>query len=297
MDAGTRTFALLWGVWQRARAWTWSVGEICLTLAALFYIGSRDDAWSLRLERKHKICLLVLCGVNGACVVSIAERYGGLFLLWNIFAGCLLAASVMDWWEKMVYRFVWWGAGAAAGLSFVFCGCGGWEEATRKIGEEIGRGMGWEAVAGFVLPLMGFVLLQYLWFSRFYGRADCHAFCVCAAMLAACGYGYADYLTHMAVVFGSLSVIQFCRGNIARNGRLKKPVALVPYIAAAFWACLVAASLCPTYRGFHVTEPVSPSCRGFLGTEPVSSAYRGFLGTFLGTEPLWLDFMFGKWYI
>ncbi|MCM1101958.1 MAG: hypothetical protein NC079_09580 [Clostridium sp.] len=270
---GAGTWACTWlcGVWQRACAWTWSVGEICLTLAALFYIGSRDDAWSLRLERKHKICLLILCGVNGVCTVSAMEQYGGVFLLWNIFAGCLLAASVMDWWEKMVYRFVWWAAGIAAGISLVLFCCGGWEGMTREIGEEIEWGIGWETVTGTVLLLIGFVLLQHLWFSRFYGRADCHAFCVCAVMLAACGYGYADYLTHMAVVFGSLSVIQFCRGNIARNGQLKKPVALVPYITVGFWVRLIAAPLC--------------------------QSYRGFLGTFLVTEPLWLDFMAGKWYI
>jgi hypothetical protein len=134
-------------------------------------------------------------------------------LLLGVFAGCLLAAGIMDWWEQMVYRYVWWTGGvAAAGMFLVF-----------------------HPSIKALLPLGVFAVLQYGIFGRFYGRADCHAFCVCALMMTALRFRFLDYVMHMAVVFAGLTVTQLFRGNVCGNGRLKKPVALVPYIAAGFW--------------------------------------------------------------
>lgn len=186
-------------------------------------MGSRDEEWSLRLSRDNKIVLLILCGVNGCRIAGMRTDFLIIDILRSVFAGCLLAASVMDWWERMVYRFVWWVAGAAAGLSFL------WEY------RDYFREGDLKEVLGVWMPLVGFIALQQLFFSHFYGRADSHAFSVCAVMFAACGGGYVDYLTHMAIAFGGLGVIQLARGNVALNGRLKRPVPLVPYVTAAFW--------------------------------------------------------------
>lgn len=199
------------------------------TVRGLFLLGSRDEQWSLRLTGKDRRRLAFLGALNVICIAGMStgmntdvENLAEIVfwksalwgkIWWSIFAGCLLAAAVMDWWERMVYRFVWLAAGAAAGL--LLCG-------------KICDGTVW-------LHLIIYVVLQELFFARFYGRADCHAFCVCAAMLTVLGMSFRDYLIHMALVFGSLTLIQGMRGNITKNGQLRSPVPLVPYIVAAFW--------------------------------------------------------------
>ena len=217
--------------YENLQPWTWIVCAVVLfsTVGGLFFVGSRDEKWSLRLTRGGRCRLALLCILNVICIEGAgvgAESVTGIVswesvlwkkILWNIFAGCLLAAVVMDWWEQMVYRFVWWAAGAVAGLLLLERICYDTDQLER------------------MMLLVLFVLMQELFFARFYGRADCHAFCVCAAMLAVRGLGFRDYLMHMALVFGGLTLIQMIRGNIAGNGQLRIPVPLVPYIAAAFW--------------------------------------------------------------
>ena len=142
-------------------------------------------------------------------------------MLWNLgatlFGGSMLAACIMDLREQMVYRFVWLIAGGAAGGLVVLRAI--------HIGLEVGG----------LEELILFVCLQQLWFCKFYGRADCHAFCVCAVALLSMGLGIKDWLMHMLSTFLGLLVIQLVRRNLKRNGKLKKPVPLIPYITVAFW--------------------------------------------------------------
>lgn len=201
-----------------------SAGIIVGTMAGVFLVGRRDVEWSLRLTTVHKAILAVVCGGNAICIMLMGEDSFLEVMLWSIFGGCLMAASVMDWWEQMVYRFVWWAAGTAAGMLLLLK----WHDAALPAGERSGG-------LGSLCSLMGFAALQELVFARCYGRADCHAFCVCALMLSIRGQGFAGYVFHMAIVFGGLTLVQLLRGNIARNGQLRKPVSLVPYIAVAFW--------------------------------------------------------------
>ncbi len=140
--------------------------------------------------------------------------------LWNLgvvlFGGSLLVAGIMDLREQMVYRFVWLIAGLAAGLLIAVRIC------------EM------DLTVDVFCELILYVVLQQLWFSRFYGRADCHAFCVCAAASTAMGGDIKDWLVHMLITFVGLSVVQLVRRNVERNGKLKKPVPLIPYITLAF---------------------------------------------------------------
>lgn len=142
-------------------------------------------------------------------------------LLWNLgltlFIGSLLVACIMDLWEQMVYRFVWLIAGGAAGLLL----------ASRMIETSFEVGVFWELIL--------FIGIQQLWFSRFYGRADCHAFCVCAATMAPMGLGFKDWVIHMLITFLGLTAVQLVRQNVRVNGKLKEPVPLIPYITVAFW--------------------------------------------------------------
>ncbi|MCM1026199.1 MAG: hypothetical protein NC432_07170 [Roseburia sp.] len=138
--------------------------------------------------------------------------------LWAVIFLCLLAACIMDCKTCMVYNVVWWISGAAALILLVLNG--------RQIPPET------------VFWLGAFAALQEILFSRMYGKADCHGFCVCAAAEASLGIGPAGFLGHMLLAFGLLAVVQAFRRNIGRDGNLKRPVPFLPYITLAFWVLL-----------------------------------------------------------
>lgn len=142
-------------------------------------------------------------------------------ILWNlgitVFGGSMLFACIMDLKEQMVYRFVWLIAGGAAGVLMVLHAL--------DTGFEISR----------LCDLILFFGIQQLWFCRFYGRADCHAFCVCAAVMASMELGFKNWLLHMLNTFLGLSIVQLVRRNVGQDGKLKNPVPLIPYITVAFW--------------------------------------------------------------
>ena len=79
-----------------------------------------------------------------------------------------------------------------------------------------------------------FLLVQQLIMSRAYGRADCHAYSICALGLAGLGLELRDFTAMMLVSFLLLVGIQFLRNNITTTGKLRTPVAFVPYIGAGF---------------------------------------------------------------
>lgn len=95
---------------------------------------------------------------------------------------------------------------------------------------------------GFILALVGpvswpglliFIALQLILFRKMYGESDCLAFIACALYMAVQGKWLLQYLILMAVTFSLLTVIQLLKRNVNRHGNLKKPVPLIPYIAAA----------------------------------------------------------------
>ena len=193
------------------------------SMCGMFGLGSTDKNWSLKLNFMNRAVLLVLCAINALCVMSCGGSSYVVPVLLSIFAGCVLAAAVMDWWEQMVYRFVWWAAGASGVLLLmlkIFC---------------MGDKSGCPDLRDSVYQLCLYIILQQFVFARFYGRADCHAFCVCAIVLTSMGQSFSSYLYHMTIVFLGLALVQLARGNVKLNGKLKEPVPLVPYIAAAFW--------------------------------------------------------------
>lgn len=133
-------------------------------------------------------------------------------LLWVAIAVCFLAACVEDCRTCEVHNLLWWISGAAAGLLLLKSG--------------ISQSLLWELAA--------FCLFQIILFARMYGKADCYAFCVCAAAEASAGFGLQGYLIHMAIAFGILTVIQMLRRNINRKGNLKRAVPFLPYITVSF---------------------------------------------------------------
>lgn len=139
-------------------------------------------------------------------------------LLLEVVMGCLLLACITDCATCQVYRFVWWISGGAA---LLLLNTGGLPDGERLWG------------------LLLFCLLQLIFFSHMYGKGDCHAFCVCAAVEAAAGMGFAGFLIHMLSSFALLAVVQGAKGNINRRGNLKHPVPFLPYITFSFLGILL----------------------------------------------------------
>ena len=87
-----------------------------------------------------------------------------------------------------------------------------------------------------IVAVLVFVMLQQLLFSRMYGKADCHAFSVCA--LAECGnaVGMVGFLLQMFLSVVLLTIVQLFRGNVTPRGRLREPQPFIPYIITAFFS-------------------------------------------------------------
>lgn len=135
--------------------------------------------------------------------------------LWAILWCSLLYGCITDMKSQLVYNFTWWFGGLAAG------------------------GLLWRSLyagqpAAALWDLAVYMILQFGLFSRMYGKADCYAFCVCAIAETALGMGFRDYLVLMLLSLSLLFPVQLLRRNIAKNGNLRKPVAFLPYITAAF---------------------------------------------------------------
>ena len=84
--------------------------------------------------------------------------------------------------------------------------------------------------ADIVINLLVFVVIQMVIFSRLYGGSDCLAYILCAVYLAGGGKNLTDYLLFMLLTVGIELIDQIRKYNIEK-GRLKQPVALIPYIA------------------------------------------------------------------
>ena len=156
--------------------------------------------------------VLLLAALAGAALAS--------GILQAVVVGCLLLACVTDLAMCRVYNFVWWAGGLAAGLCFL-----------TEAGED-------PALFRCLWEWALFCCIQMTLFARFYGRADCYAFCVCAGAEAAMGGGMAGYLLHMLFSLCLLGAVQAVRKNISPRGDLKRPVPFLPYITAVFYLFL-----------------------------------------------------------
>lgn len=196
-----------------------------IVLATVIILGSAK--WLLKVgEEKEKWCgsdriFLYVMAVLGAIVVSDSEQcaeYGQAVRGLRLLAGCLLtggllSAAYMDLKNCWVYNYVWWWCLPWAGT------------------------LGMTANGGFrgIAAVLVFVMLQQTLFSKMYGRADCHAFSVCALAKCGNGAGMVLFLLHMFLSVLLLTIVQLLRGNVTRSGRLRKPQPFIPYIITAFF--------------------------------------------------------------
>lgn len=160
-----------------------------------------------------------------------------IILFLSIIAACLLGASIMDLKTCTVYNYIWWVMGAAGIVRLLVRRVFLESQQIKDVPIErlYIESMGGENVW---ISLFIFILLQELFFCRMYGRADCHGFAACALVGATWGMGLKEHLLHMLIAFGLLGVVQLMKGNVGRNGNLKKPVPFIPYLTVAFWVNL-----------------------------------------------------------
>lgn len=209
--------------------WFGILCTIKASVAGLFWIGSRDAEWDMCLPLWADAVLALICGINSLCILLIGNSCFLKDLLLGWLAGSLIAAAVMDLWNQMVYRFVWWSAGAAMIVIWFLR-----SYTERMAGESTGQIVFY--IIGQVFPgLVLYIIVQQAVFGRLYGRADCHAFSICAVGMAVLGMSFEDFVIHMTLAYLGLTVVQFLSGNVAGGGRLKRPVPFIPYIVAAFW--------------------------------------------------------------
>ncbi len=194
-----------------------------LVKAALFH-SRLDREQNIVLTGRGKLGLLALCAANALVVSHAAGGDPGKNLLLSQISGALLFACVTDCCMQQVYQFTWWWAGAAGILLFLTA-----HPCVSKL-----------FLAG---ELLVFCLLQELIFCRMYGRADCHGFCACATVLLSMGGRLEHCILHTVIAFGMLAVVQGLRGNVGKGGRLRQPVAFLPYITVSFWLLLS----CPAF--------------------------------------------------
>jgi len=128
---------------------------------------------------------------------------------------CLVYASVIDIRTKMVPDIVWW---ILAPASFGVMGL------IRAPAPDV------------MLDCLIVILIQEKVMSRAYGRADSHAFSCCMLMMAFSGIGIEGHILHMSLSLLILVLVQGIGHNIGPGGRLKVPVAYIPYISGSFIA-------------------------------------------------------------
>lgn len=134
------------------------------------------------------------------------------------FWGCLFRAAWEDGKSQMVRRWLWWVAGGAGIVTLL-----------------LRRG----AAPGAWSELACYGVIQFLLFSKMYGKADCHAFLCCGIMMSAYGGGMKDFLWHMLITFSYLGIIQIGKRNVTTKGNLRQPVALIPYVVPAYFTCIL----------------------------------------------------------
>lgn len=210
------------------------MGKILLATVAI--IGSAK--WILKMgEEKERWCgkagiFMYGMAALGAVTVNYSEQcteYGQAvsnlrLLSGSLLAGGLLGAAYMDLRNHWVYNYVWWWCLLWAGI------------------------LGFTANGGYqnIIAVLLFIMLQQFLFSRMYGRADCHAFSVCALAECGTGAGMVMFLMHMLLSVLLLTTVQLFRGNVTPRGRLREPQPFIPYIVAAFFSVAVIESVLRT---------------------------------------------------
>lgn len=221
--------------------WLSFLGGIAYSSAfGLLHFDISQKTW---YERKKERLLLGLAFGNAGIIIVIGEiegrtleicgKYSILYtraeeVLLSLLAGGLLAAAYMDAKSCYVYNYVWWWCLPWAMLLLCLPRNG---QPSDIVAGMIFKGISTRQAAAMAI----FVILQQWLFARMYGRADSHAFTVCA--LTSCRWRgeMLWFLIHMLLAVTLLAIIQLKKGNVTWRGKLRTPEPFVPYIIITFW--------------------------------------------------------------
>ena len=183
----------------------------------------------------NAVIIMVIGQIEETMPVTFGESrmlyLGAEELLLGLVAGGLLAAAYMDTKSSYVYNYVWWWCLLWTGILLgVSCGgatvTGSWERTVLT---------GIRQAAAVAV----FVLLQQFLFARMYGRADSHAFSVCALISCRWRGEMLWFLIHMLLAVTLLALVQLGKGNVTCRGKLRTPKPFIPYIVITFWGEMV----------------------------------------------------------
>lgn len=184
---------------------------VCLGCVAL---ARRYDAFAVDGQSNLPYNLLLRTATLGVLLTQALHISFWESLLLGCILGVLFFACITDCQECQVYCFTWWIGGSVA-LVWLLSALGG------------GVPVPWA-------EWLCYCILQEAVFFKAYGRADCHAFCVCGAVYTVLGRGFSYYLLHMIISMVLLTFFQWRKGNITSNGELYEPIPFMPYIVLAF---------------------------------------------------------------
>jgi len=191
-------------------------------MAGLQIIKKWDEPLSLKRSKYFGIVAATVLEGSIILYLTVGETEG-CRLFMAVIGGCLLLACVTDLVLCQVYNFTWWPALTAAAILM-------W------------RSLSWMSrgrAEDVLYSVLFFLFLQFVWFCRMYGKADCYAFSVCAITGAARGMKAAGFLIHMLSAYVLLFFVQTACRNLDKRGNLKRPVPFLPYITISFWMLLV----------------------------------------------------------
>lgn len=135
-----------------------------------------------------------------------------------IVQGLLFTAALMDLLKQEVYDLLWMIFVPLSTVLLILSG---------------------KATLPVFISLMIYFIIQEVIMARVYGRADCHALWCCGLLFSAFGAELEVYAFHMAVTFVLMCVVQFIKKNIGPRLKLKKKIAMIPYILVGFWLVFV----------------------------------------------------------
>ena len=156
--------------------------------------------------------------------VSNIGSYAILLACAFICGACLLTASIYDQKTHFVPDLIWW----IMAVDSLFI------PAMISSGTVWPPEMSWGFHPESAFDCLAVIAVQEKIMSRYYGRADSHAFSCCELFFFFLGYPMAGAVCHMSLSLAMLSFVQFIRRNIRKDLKLKKPVPFVPYISLSF---------------------------------------------------------------
>lgn len=225
---GILWMSFLGGMVYGSAVWLLHIGSF----QGIGYCGKKESGILGSLALENAGIIVAICELERRMQIIPGENRilytGAEEVLLGLLAGGLLAAAYMDAKSSYVYNYVWWWC--LLWTFFLLCLPGNGQFAVVNHCRSLK-----EIDVQQVIATVLFVILQQCLFARMYGRADSHAFSVCA--VASCRWRgeMLCFLLHMLSAVILLTIVQLAKGNVTLSGRLRTPEPFVPYIIITFW--------------------------------------------------------------